>query len=297
MSYVRGVIIKMNISNAVRILFALSLLFLLPGCLTQTTIVYQNITISTQNNETSPQLPSVKIEFINVGQGDAILIIDNTTSMLIDCGKATYGPIVTEHIQEAGIKRIDYLIFSHMDSDHIGGCVDVIENVPINVIVSNTDTKDTKSVNNVLSRITYQIRHNASEGDVYSLYDSKFRVVQALDTGDSNAQSIIGLYTYQGKSVLFTGDCDNSCETSLSSKSIKSDILKVSHHGSKYATSLQFLESVKPTYAVISVGTNSYGHPTIETINRLAQENVQVFRTDYKGDVIFDINQNQIKVE
>lgn len=282
-----------------RLILVLVVLLNLTGCTTNNTTIINQQPLPQDIVSSLPHEigPTVIVDFIDVGQGDSTLIVDNNTAILIDCGKNQYGSVVTQEIRKYNIQRLDYLIFSHMDADHIGGCIDVMENVPIDIIITNQDTKDTTTIQNVLDRITYQTRLNATEGAVYKLSNSEFTVIQALpNTEDSNAQSIVGLYTFDSRSVLFTGDCDNACETKLIEKAPKADILKVPHHGSRYATTMPLLDVLGAKYAVISVGQNSYGHPTNDVLDRLESKAITTYRTDQEGNIIFKINKDLTEV-
>ncbi len=114
----------------------------------------------------------------------------------------------------------------------------------------------------------------------------------------SNDAGIVSKLIYGNNSFLFTGDISSAGEKKLvnSGENISADVLKVAHHGSKYSTSNLFLESVKPKFAVIEVGKNSYGHPTPETLQRLENFGIKIFRTDKDGDVKLESNGKNIKI-
>ena len=233
-----------------------------------------------------PEEGNLYIYFIDVGYGDSQLIKYGGTEMLIDCGKNTAGPDIVKFLKDKGVAELDYLMISHPDSDHLGGCDDVMESIPTKVAIMNGDKADTVSYDEVMQAISNkQVQLITAEaGDVWSIGPSFIGVVQAnTGLGTPNKNSIVAKLSYGEMSVLFTGDCDRECEDSLLGKNIEADILKVAHHGSAFGTHADFLEKVNPQLAVISVGENEYGHPTEETIGRLNQDGIIMYRTDKDG--------------
>lgn len=229
------------------------------------------------------------VYFIDVGQGDAQLIKQGNTEMLIDCGKNTAGTAVVQFLKNKGITQLEYLMITHPDSDHLGGCDDVLKEYAPTVI-TNGDTAETVSYNEVEAQIIAKSlqKLTGNPGDSWQIGASTLKIIQGDNGFTDNENSIVAKLIYKNVSVLFTGDCEKSCETLLWNKDIASTVLKVGHHGSKFATSLEFLGRVSPKIAIISVGSdNSYGHPAQETLDRLSQENVVTYRTDMRGTISF----------
>lgn len=276
---------------------AAALLLIIAGCTTQ------QISCDSQGYILPSQCPICKLPevipvvqppgelyvyYINVGQGESELIKYGEMSMLIDCGKPSAGAKVVDFIKGTSLNKLDYLIITHPDSDHVGGCLDVITEFSP-VVITNGQIADTAAYQAVAAVINNKQLQQiiAQPGNVWPIGAASMKVIQANNgLPDPNENSVVTKLTYGNISFLFTGDCEKSCETMLLNKDINSSILKIGHHGTKYATSIPFLQLVQPTIAVISVNANNqYGHPTQETLDRLSQENVVVYRTDTYGTV------------
>jgi competence protein ComEC len=273
------------------LIFALLILLVLSGCETQCPPIELECPECTcPSNEEG--LDNVHVYFINVGQGDAQLIKYGTTEMLIDCGKNSMGPLVVDFLKAHNVNRLEYLMITHPDSDHLGGCDDVLISIPTQTVITSGESTDTASYKEVMDEIDTEQLLEAKVDDMWNIGPSTIKVLQTNNHfNDTNENSIVAKLAYNNVSVLFTGDCDNKCEDFLLEKDIRAGILKVAHHGSKYATDIDFLEKVNPSAAVISVGDNLYGHPTEETLDRLSQEGVQVYRTDLNGNIEIEINE------
>lgn len=243
----------------------------------------------------------VHVYFINVGQGDAQLIKYGTTEMLIDCGKNSMGPLVIDFLKAHNVVRLEYLMITHPDSDHLGGCDDILNaqvGIPTQTIITNGESADTASYTEVINEIDSEQLIEARVSDNWVIGPANIEILQTNNRfNDTNENSLVARLSYNNISVLFTGDCDNKCEDFLLEKDIQADILKVAHHGSKYATEIDFLEKVDPSVAVISVGENLYGHPAEETLDRLSQEGVQVYRTDLNGNIEIEISESEYEVK
>lgn len=228
----------------------------------------------------------VYVDFIDVGQGQAVLIRYDNKASLIDCGKHTSGQTVVDFANSKGIKDLDYLVITHPDSDHIGGCDTVLSDMKVSTVIWNGETSDTTQFNEAMQLIDTEQKLTAIPGATYQLGNAILTILQANNNlPDTNEDSIVSMLTYKDVKFLFTGDCDNECERLLLNKDINATILQVAHHGSKYATGIEFLTKVTPNLAVIQVGSNSYGHPSDETLDRLNQEGITIGRTDQRGTV------------
>lgn len=233
---------------------------------------------------------SVYVHFINVGQGDSILIKYKDIEILIDCGKTTMGYKVKEYLEENGVDELEYLLITHPDEDHMGGCYDILRDIPTKRVITNGQERDNVFFKDVIDLIDTEQLTTAFEGETINLGPAVIKTIQtSTSSEDYNQNSIVTKLVLKETSILFTGDCDKECEDLLLTKDIESDILKVSHHGSKFGTEIDFLEKVNPEIGIILVGTNNYGHPTDETLDRLSQESVTIYRTDIDGDIVLTI--------
>lgn len=254
------------------------------------------------------------VTFIDVGQGDSMLIespsgrkvlIDgggrqeNSSSTAITKEDPTGRSIVVPFLRKKGINELDLLILTHPHDDHVGGLPYVLEKIKVDRVLDSGQAQTSRGYTHFLQlieskRIPYKI---GRAGQIIDLGDGVRGYVlhpsEPLITGtdsDLNNNSIVVKLDYGRTSFLFMGDTEFEGEDRILSlgHSIRSDVLKVGHHGSRTSTSINFLEAVRPEYAVISVGArNKFGHPNLETLRRLGDYGVKVFRTDLNGAVIF----------
>jgi competence protein ComEC len=246
------------------------------------------------------QKQNLKVVFLDVGQGDAILILQGSKQILIDGGPD--GQRVLEKLGEHipfWDRNIEIVIATHPDQDHIDGLVDVMKTYKVNEIMDNSETTDSQIYKKYLETIQEKNipRLLGKAGMDIELDDgAQLNIVSPGDqldnnSKDTNLDSIVTKLTYGGSSFLFTGDLPTVKEDELIKNNVdlSARILKVAHHGSKYATSDAFLDIVRPQEAVISVGKNNrYGHPAQEILERLKSKNIRISRTDEVGDVSYD---------
>lgn len=237
-------------------------------------------------------LQPLEVHFIDVGQGDAILLTCNGQSMLIDAGGNDMGTKVQNYLIKQGVSKLDYVVSTHADEDHCGGLDVILYKFDCTQVFISSYKKDTNTYRDVLDTIAtkrYQPT-TPTVGSSYPLGDATFTIVGAdTNASTSNDSSIALLITHGEKKFLFTGDCEIGAESKIlaSGISIDCDVFKAGHHGSKTASSITLLQSATPTYCVISCSeNNSYGHPHAETLNNLRSLGVQVFRTDEQGSII-----------
>ena len=256
----------------------------------QTQPIIENTTI----NEAIPEPTGptwTRITFLDIGQGDSILIQTEGHNMLIDCGK--YSKAINK-LKERSVNRLDYLIITHPDFDHLGGCDEVLDNINVGALIMDGSTKDTNAYNEIVSRRNFT---RAEVGQKFSDFGTEFLHAN-VNSDDSNMNSIVTKVTNGNVSVLLTADCDRECEQQISYINIDSDILQVPHHGSRYGTTPSLLYRSSPNAAIISVGDNSYGHPSPEVMTRLIMDfNLDVYRTDFNGDIEIHIENNNYKIK
>lgn len=243
----------------------------------------------------------LKVYFLDVGQGDSILIQSKNKNMLIDSGLKDGSTKLVKYLSSLGITKLDYVVATHVHDDHIGGMSDIINNFEIGTFYMPDTVTTTATFEDMLNTLNNKkIKYTVPKiDDEFNLDGAVFKVLSiGNDTTDLNTSSIVLRMIYGDNSFLFMGDAPISVEKSILNKDIKSDVLKVGHHGSNYSTSEAFLSKVKPAYAVISVGkNNSYNHPNTETLNKLSKIDAKIFRTDLNGTILFTTNGSKITVE
>ena len=233
---------------------------------------------------------NVTIKFIDVGQGEAILIALPEKTMLIDAGPTGSAPKIAQVLQELGRDKIDYLVATHPDEDHIGGMADVISSTQIGTIYAPNKTNNTATYRKFLTAIqnnNLQITL-AEAGTIIDQTDAyKLEILwptKDANFPDTNDYSIIVKLTVGNKTFLFTGDAPTSAI--LQSNPGHIDVLKLSHHGSRTGTNEQLVRELSPTYAVISYALgNSYGHPMQSVLNALHRHSVEVWGTGANGTI------------
>jgi competence protein ComEC len=239
----------------------------------------------------------LNIHFLNVGQGDSILIIspDNKV-LLIDGGKDQRAVEEIQNNLSIFNRKIDYIIATHADSDHIGGLDDVIDTYEVGKFMMPQTSKSTEVLKRLLTKI---VGDNIEKIDITDNSDFSLGCCvkidfiwpimnsELIDKKDENSLSAAFILSYKDFQAYFDGDLPQNIEDYLVSKHpIDVDLVKISHHGSKTATSQNFLNILKPELAIISVGeNNAYHHPDISIINRLKYANAIILRTDENDGV------------
>ena len=247
------------------------------------------ITIEKEENKKtdSNNTDVVKVEYIDVGQADAILIENDKKYMLIDAGNNEDGDLLVNYFKDKNITDFEYVVATHPHEDHIGGMDNIIKNFNIKNYYMPDCYTTTKTFEELLDaleekNLSFETPDIDSE---FLLGDALFKVLYTgTDKRDLNNTSIVLRMTYKDVSFMFTGDATNVTEKKILAKDLQSDVLKVGHHGSQYSTSDEFLDKVNPKYAIISVGTgNVYDHPKDITLNKL--KGIEVHRTDKEGTI------------
>lgn len=245
--------------------------------------------ISTEEStETGSQL---QIHYLDVGQGDATLIECDGHFMLIDAGNNDKGTAVQSYLSKQGVSNLDYVIGTHPDADHIGGLDVIITKFDCKAVFLENEQKDTATYRDVLDAISYRGYQKTAPavGEQYQLGDAVFTIVGPSTIGtESNDNSIALVLQYGQNKFYFVGDAGEKEEESILETGIdvSADVYKIGHHGSKTSTGEDMLAAVDPTYAVISVGENSYGHPSADVLTKLREKDISLFRTDEQGTLI-----------
>lgn len=234
----------------------------------------------------------MEVHFIDVGQGDATLITCGGHAMLIDAGDDSKGTMIQNYLQKQNIEKLDYLILTHPDSDHIGGAPVIITKFKIDrVFVSNYE-KANKTYQKLIQALDNKrlSRTTPKVGSRYMLGSAAITVLAPNKEYDKPNDASIAFIIQNGDhKFLFTGDAEENAEQDIlkNKYDISADVYKAGHHGSKTSTSEEFFEAVRPTYAVISCAEgNPYGHPDAATLNTFRTNGVKVYRTDEQGTVI-----------
>ena len=244
---------------------------------------------------------NVTIKFIDVGQGEAILIALPEKTMLIDAGPTGSAPKIAQMLQELGRNKIDYLVATHPDEDHIGGMADVISSTQIGTIYAPNKTNNTATYRKFLTAIqnnNLQITL-AEAGTIIDQTDSyKLEILwpkKDANFPETNDYSIIIKLTVGNKTFLFTGDAPTNAI--LNSNPGHIDVLKVSHHGSRTGTTEVLIHKLSPTYAVLSYAVdNSYGHPMQSVLNALHKHSVEVWGTGANGTITITCDGTNIDI-
>jgi competence protein ComEC len=246
---------------------------------------------------------SAEVDFIDVGQGDAILITSSSGQVaLIDGGEQGSGAL--QYLQSKAIDHIDLMVATHPHADHIGGLVDVLQALSVNKVVTNGQPHTTQTYEDFLDGIAAANAEyvEAKRGDTIPFGGLAFQVLSPVSpTGDDlNNNSLVLRLAFNQVSFLFTGDAQVDAEASMISAGfpLKADILKVAHHGSHTSSSPAFLNQVKSAITVYSAGVgNDYGHPHAETIAALTNVGAQIYGTDVNGTVAIQTDGNAYNIQ
>jgi competence protein ComEC len=260
---------------------------------------------SIEENTEIRQEEALSLHIIDVGQGDSILIIGPESTLLIDGGNNADGEMLVDYLEEVGVEKIDVLIGTHPHEDHIGGLDTVIANIPVEKVYLPKVSHTTKTFKDLLQAIKDQGLRvaTAQKGTLLSLPDMEGEFLSPLqrEYGELNEYSAVLRIGFGNKVILLMGDAEKVNEEKILSaypaKYLKADILKLGHHGSSSSSSPEFLDTVDPSFSVISLEKgNDYGHPHRETLEALQERGIPLYRTDEAGTIIFTINGDDITV-
>jgi competence protein ComEC len=253
----------------------------------------------------------LKVIFFDVGQGDSIFIeTPQKHQILIDGGPSS---AVLQKLSERmpfWDKNIDLIILTHPDKDHYFGIMEVLKRYKVDYVLWTGVVKNSSDYGEWINLLEEKQKRKtkvliAESGQIIKAGDAlmnilyPFENVLGQEIKDVNDTSVVARLSFFDNSFLFVGDISSKIEKKLvqQKNNLFSDILKVGHHGSKYSTSEIFLENVLPEFAVISVGKNSYGHPTPEVLEKLNNIGAEVLRTDQKGDITILLNEKNIIIK
>ncbi len=253
--------------------------------------VTANNTTTPSNKNTNADL-NLKVTFLDVGQADCIVIQSNDDFMVIDGGNNADIATVTDFLKSEKIENIKYLIGTHPHEDHIGGLDAIINSFNVETIIMPEAVSDTQTFVDVITAIeNKKLEITAPKvGDTYTLGNATFTMIAPNKIYSELNNMSVGIKLTNGEnSFIFCGDAEVLSENDILSNKIdlKADVLKLSHHGSDTSTSKAFLKAISPKHTIISVGKdNSYGHPNVDTLQKLLDNKIELYRTDLQGNII-----------
>lgn len=250
---------------------------------------------STSNSQTnSVNQGIIKINYIDVGQGDSILVQVNGKNLLIDAGPNDSTDKLMSYLSKQNIKKLDFVVATHPHEDHIGAMDSVIKKYDIGEFYAPKKMTTTKTFENMVNALkSKNIKINTATAgknlDLGKNVRCEMIAPNNANYENLNNYSVVIKITYGNSKFLFTGDAEKLSEKEILSKNydISCDVLKLGHHGSSSSSSKDFLDKASPKIAIVSCGKNNdYGHPHRETLTEMKKRNVQVYRTDVDGSIL-----------
>ena len=245
---------------------------------------------------------------LDVGQGDSLMIAfpNNKSNILIDTGgivnftKTNYEistSTIIPYLKSIGIKKINYLVLTHGDYDHIGNAKYIVENFKVEKVIFNCGEFNELETDLIKVLGEKKIPYYSCIKEL-NIDNNKLYFLQTKEYDNENDNSNVIYTELSGYNFMFMGDASSTTEKEIIDKYNLPDIdvLKVGHHGSRTSSSIEFINEINPEYSIISVGKNNrYGHPNKEVLDAL--EESKIYRTDQNGSIMFKINNNKLKIE
>lgn len=253
----------------------------------------------------------LKITMLDIDHGDAILLQDGKQNIIVDVGHKDFRPILLKKLDDLGVKKINTVIITHHDADHLGNVFEVAKKFKVENIYDNgfyrDDHQTSVKLHAALNRGEYNARR-LKAGDTIKLNDNYWFEVMSPGSfirpdfpKQSNNNSVVMKLHYKNFTMLFTGDIEKPAEEVLAAKygdKLKADILKVAHHGINTSSSKEFVSKVAPKYAVISCGEHDkVGQPNIGVVNRLRKLGATVYNTENNGDITIEVGDKDYSVK
>ena len=254
-------------------------------------IVYHNI---------NKIIPENIVTFLDVGEGDAIVVKNNNYLSLIDTGGNiyySYSDKIISYIKSLGMNKIDYLVITHGDFDHMGEAINLVNTFKVEKVIFNCGEYSNLEKEFIKLLDKKHIKYYSCIKEL-SIDNNKYYFLQTKEYNNENDNSNVIYVKLNNYKFLFMGDSEIEKEKDILEKYDLSniDVLKVGHHGSKTSSSKEFINEIKPKYSIISVGKNNrYNHPNKEVLNNL--DNSKIYRTDQVGSIMFKIKNNKLKIE
>lgn len=269
----------------------------LPDRLTET-VEQEGETAPAAEGIVKPDHPegTLEVHFLDVGHGDSTLIICGEHAMMIDCGDDTQGRMLQEYLRDHDVAKLDYLILTHPDKDHIGGAPAVLSEVSAGQVFQSAFRKGSETEEMLQQTLKQQDVDAVTPivGAEYQLGEAWFTILAPSGTYEESNDSSVALMLHFGENTfLFTGDAEKEAEEDMVENgekpglSLKADVYQAGHHGDKSSSKKKFLRAVSPEYAVISCDyQGEKGHPDAEVLERMREADIKVFRTDEQGTVV-----------
>lgn len=258
---------------------------------------------NTSNKNNQFEADKMIVHYIDVGQGDSILIQVNNKNLLIDAGPKSDNKKFLNYLSDLNLEKLDYIIATHPHEDHIGNMSDVIDDYKVLNFYAPKVQTTTKTFEKMVESLkSKNLKINVLKKGIDSINlgeNTKITVFSPTKDlyEDLNNYSPVIKIEYGKTSFLFTGDAEKDVEKEIlaSNGDISADVLKVGHHGSSTSTTQDFLNKVHPIIGVISVGQdNSYNHPNDDTLKRLTENKITIYRTDKDGTVVLSSDGSNI---
>ena len=244
---------------------------------------------------------TMAVHFLDVGQGLSILVQSRGENLLYDGGDRGHSSFVVSYLQKQNISTIDYMISSHYDEDHVAGLVGCLDSFSVKNVIGADYVQDTKiyqSFENSVASQGLTVQH-PEPGTDFAFGSGKFTVLSPQSISSNDNDNSVAIRLENGSNhFLFTGDAESAGEEAICNLGLdlSCDVIVPGHHGSATATTWDLLQETVPEYAVISCGAgNSYGHPHKDTMDKLSDMGIQVFRTDEQGTIIAVSDGNSIE--
>ena len=246
--------------------------------------------ISSPENQRGDSQGELSVTYLDVGQGNAVVIRQGNQTMLIDGGPRESSSFVVSYLKQQGIQKLDYVLISHFDEDHLAGAIGALYNFPVGTLITadyETDSSIYDSYKEAVEEKGYEPVH-PSLGDTFSLGDGSFQIISPVSYGhEDENQDSVGIILEMGSDRFFIGGdigLEGEKEILEAGVDIQADVMLMNHHGSH--VSREFFQAVNPSWAVISCGEgNSYGHPRQDTVELIQESQVPLFRTDRQGTI------------
>ncbi|KAJ50284.1 competence protein ComEC [Clostridium tetanomorphum] len=237
----------------------------------------------------------LKIHYIDIGQGDSILISINNKHMLIDSGSKEKSKYLIKYLKNQKIKKLNYVIATHPHEDHIGSMSEIIRKFTIENFYAPKITSNNSYFNDMVNalidnNLKIKVAKANNRINFYPNIYCEFIAPNNINYDNINNYSAVLKLTYKNCSFIFTGDAEALSENEMiqNCHDLKCDVLKLGHHGSSTSTTDSFLEKTSPKIAIVSCGKNNkFGHPNKKTISKIKKKNIKLYRTDIDGNIVF----------
>lgn len=262
-----------------------------------------NKLVADTSKSIQPDPNKMLVHYIDVGQGDSILIQVNNKNLIIDAGPKSDKTKLLDYLSNLSLEKLDYVIATHPHEDHIGNMADIIDDYNVLAFYAPKVQSTTKTFEQMVEALKGKnLKINVIKKGTDSIDLGKNTKVTVFSPSQDSYENLnnyspVMKIEYGSTSFLFTGDAEKDIETEIISNNedISSDVLKVGHHGSSTSTSKNFFNKVNPSIGVISVGEdNTYNHPNKETIKLLGESKVATYRTDKDGTIVISSDGSKI---